>query len=418
MSTFLRLAVRNVARNRRRSLITLSAVLLGVTAVLVTRGITDGFLRLMVDDVVRGRTGALQIHATGYMASVDALPLEPSMAYEPALLKRVRAVPGVSGVSGRLIFAGLVSNGLSQTTFIGRGLDLERERQAVPRFGFEVRAGGRVLAPGDHAHALLGSELARSFRAVPVGQQEKDEGSVDRVTLAASSPKGRANSMDVAVEGLSESTLPFENKRVVTVPLKLAQELLGMQGRVTELAVAVDDLNELDRIAADLREELGPGYEVHTWQELQPFVRDIISRQRYVMGLISVILFVIIITGIINTMLMSVFERVREIGTMLAVGMRRRQVLTMFLLEATLLGVLGGLGGVLLGSTVVRAVAARGIPMSMVVTSGSQSVLRPSLSPSFVLITLAVAVVGALVASAWPAWRASRLDPVEALRSV
>jgi putative ABC transport system permease protein len=416
MSTFLRLAVRNVARNRRRSLITLSAVLLGVTAVLVTRGITDGFLRLMVDDVVRGRTGALQIHATGYMASVDALPLEPSMAYEPALLKRVRAVPGVSGVSGRLIFAGLVSNGLSQTTFIGRGLDLERERQAVPRFGFEVRAGGRVLAPGDHAHALLGSELARSFRAVPVGQQEKDEGSVDRVTLAASSPKGRANSMDVAVEGLSESTLPFENKRVVTVPLKLAQELLGMEGRVTELALAVEELGELERIAEELRGALGPGYEVHTWQELQPFVRDIIRRQKFVLALVSTILFVIILTGIINTMLMSVFERVREIGTMLAVGVRRRQVLGLFLMEAAVLGVVGGAGGMGLGAVLVGVLAVRGIPMDNIGTGGPV-VLRPELDLPFVLMTFAVAVVGAIAAAAWPAWKASQLNPVDALRA-
>jgi len=421
MSSLTSLAVRNVARNRRRSLLTLAAVLLGVTAVLVLRGFIDGFIDVMVDDIVKGKTGALQVHPAGYMDNVDALPLEPSLPYDESLLARVRAVPGVAGVTGRIQFSGLVSNGLSQTMFVGRGLDIATEKRAVPRAGFDVLGGGRALAEGDYAHAILGNELARSFQAVPPAEKARApsaEGVVDRVTLASSSPKGRANSMDVSVEGLSVSSLPFENKRVVTVPLTLAQELLGMKGRVTELAVAVENLDELERIAGELRKELGPQYEVHTWQELQPFVRDIISRQRYVMGLICVILFVIIITGIINTMLMSVFERVREIGTMLAVGMKRRQVLTMFLLEATLLGVLGGLGGVMLGSTVIQAVAVRGIPMSMVVTTGSQSVMRPSLDPSFMMLTLGVAVVGALVASAWPAWRASRLDPVEALRSV
>ncbi|MFL5355465.1 ABC transporter permease [Archangium sp.] len=426
MSTLSSIAARNVARNRRRSLVTLAAVLLGVTAILVLRGFIEGFVALMVDDIVQGKTGALQIHTRGYLDDSDALPLEPSLSYDESLLARVRKVPGVTGVTGRIQFSGLVSNGLSQTMFVGRGLDLATERQAVPRAGFDVLPGGRALAAGDHAHAILGNELAQSFHAVLPAQRAKAlaakqadaESLVDRVTLASSSPKGRANSLDVSVEGLSVSSLPFENKRVVTVPLKLAQELLGLEGRVTELAVAVDDLRNLDRIAAELRQELGPQYEVHTWQELQPFVRDIIVRQRFVMGLISLILFVIIITGIINTMLMSVFERVREIGTMLAVGMRRWQVLAMFLVEATLLGVVGGVGGVLLGSTIVRALAARGIPMSLVVNSGSQSVLRPQLSPSFVLMTLMVAVVGALVAAAWPAWRASRLDPVEALRSV
>jgi putative ABC transport system permease protein len=406
MSSLSSLAARNVARNRRRSLVTLAAVLLGVTAVLVLRGFIDGFVRLMVDDIVQGKTGALQVHTAGYMESSDALLLEPSIPYDEALLARIRAVPGVTGVTGRIQFSGLVSNGVSQTMFVGRALDPATEKRAVPRAGFDVLPGGRALAEGDHAHAILGNELAQSF------------GGVERVTLASSSPKGRANSLDVSVEGLSVSSLPFENKRVVAVPLKLAQELLGMEGRVTELAVAVDDLRNLERIAADLRQELGPQYEVHTWQELQPFVRDIINRQRYVMGLISLILFVIIITGIVNTMLMSVFERVREIGTMLAVGMRRRQVLAMFLVEATLLGVLGGVGGVLLGSSIVRAMAARGIPMGTMIGSGSNSVLRPELSPSFILLTLTVAVLGALVASAWPAWKASRLDPVEALRSL
>ncbi len=406
MSPLLRLAVRNVARNRRRSLVTLSAVLLGVAAVLVTRGITDGFLRLMVDDVVRGRTGALQIHAAGYMDSVDALPLKRDLAYDEALVARVRAVPGVVGVSGRLVFAGLVSNGVAQTTFVGRGLDLAREKEAVPRFGFEVRAGGRVLGAEDSGHALLGSELASSFRVEPAG----------RVTLAASSPRGRANSMDVEVVGLSESSLPFENKRVVTVPLNLAQDLLGMEGRVTELAVAVEELGELEQVAEALRASLGPVYEVHTWQELQPFVRDVIRRQQFILALISTILFIIIITGIINTMLMSVFERVREIGTMLAVGMRRRQVLRLFLLEAAVLGVVGGAGGVGMGAVVVRVLGVRGIAMENI-ASGGPVLLRPEMDLPFAALAFGVAVVGAVLAAAWPAWKASQLNPVDALRS-
>jgi putative ABC transport system permease protein len=371
-------------------------------------------MRLMVDDVVKGRTGALQIHPTGYMASVEALPLEPSLPYDEALLARIEAVPGVAGVSGRLTFSGLVSNGVAQTTFVGRGLDPAREKRAVPRFGFEVRAGGRVLAPGDHAQALLGSELARSFRAVPTRQMT--EGMVDRVTLAASSPKGRANSMDVAVEGLTESTLPFENKRVVAVPLKLAQELLGMDGRVTELVVAVKDLGDLEEVAAQLRVALGPAYEVHTWQELQPFVRDVIQRQTFILGVISAILFVIILTGIINTMLMSVFERVREIGTMLAVGVKRRQVLRLFLLEAMVLGVVGGVGGVALGAAIVSFLGAKGIPVENLGTSGTTFV-RPELDLLFVGLAFAVAVMGAVLAAAWPAWKASQLNPVDALRS-
>lgn len=405
MSSLPSLAARNVARNRRRSLVTLSAVLLGVAAVLVLRGMTNGFMRLMVDDIVEGRTGALQVHRAGYMESVDSVPLEPNMPYDATLRQRIASVRGVTGVTGRIQFSGLVSNGLSQTTFIGRGLDVATEKQAVPRAGFDVLAGGRALATDDYAHALLGAELAQSFDKAP------------RVTLASSSPRGRANSLDVTVQGLSQSTLPFENKRVVTVPLKLAQDLLGLEGRVTEYAVAVDDLAHLERIAGELRTALGPEYEVHTWQDLQPFVRDIITRQQWVLSVVAVILFVIILTGIINTMLMSVFERVREIGTMLAVGMKRRQVLALFLLEAALLGVVGGLGGVALGSTVVRVLGMKGIPVQGLGT-GANAVVRPELTVPFIVLAFSVAVVGALGAAAWPAWKASRLRPVDALRSV
>lgn len=406
MSRTLSLAVRNISRNRRRSAITLTAILLGVAVVLLLTGFVEGFVRLMVEDVVEGRTGAIQIHKKGFMDNIEASPVHLNFAYSEELLAKVRAVPHVKGASGRVQFNGLISNGSAQTMFVGRALDVGHEKEACARSGVDVNE-GTPLKDADYSVALLGYELAQSFGAKVGGT----------VNLQSTSPDGRANAIDVRMAGATTSQFPFENKRVITVPLKLAQDLLGLEGRVTELVVGVDDISRIDATAAALRRALGADYEVHTWRELQPFVRDIIFRQRVVLSGIAVVLFVIVVTGIINTMLMSVFERVREIGTMLAVGMRRRQILNLFLLEAAVLGALGGLFGAVLGRGVLFLLSIRGLDLAISGTSG-KSVLYPSVPFSIVVIAIIVAALGALGSAAYPAWKASRLNPVDALRSI
>ncbi len=425
MNRFFSLALRNVARNRRRSAITLAEILIGVTLIMMMNGMTSGFLRLMIEDVVKSRTGALQVHRAGYMDSMDAAPTQLNMPYTPEMLARLSAVRGVTGVAGRIMFTGLVGNGASQTMFVGRALDLTREKEACPRTGSDIRPGGAPLVPGDRNLVLLGADLADSFhvstpdqkaRAVASAQPDAPQLSTF-VTVQSSSPEGRANALDLTVKGLTVSSLPIENKRVLTVPLETAQDLLGLQGRVTEYALGIDDLDHLDRVEEDLRAALGPDYEVHSWRDLQPFIRDIITRQKVVLSGVGLVLFTIVITGIINTMLMSVFERVREIGTMLAVGVRRRQILLLFVIEAGVIGVLGGLGGAVFGRTLVFAIATHGIKIQLSGTTGL-SLLRPVVSWTFVGIAVGVAAVGALVAAAYPAWKASRLNPVDALRSL
>ena len=417
MSRLSSLAVRNVARNKRRSAVTLLALLIGVTVLVTLRGFMNGFLEMSVRSVVQGKTGALQVHRQGYLSSIEGAPLKLDMPHSPELMEKIRAVPGVTAVTGRIQFGGLVSNGLNQTMFVGRALDLATERQVCPRSGQDVLPGGADLAPEDHDMAVLGGELAASFNAVTPQEKAGTGSGTDLVTLSSSSPRGRANSLTVTVKGKSSSGLAFENKRVLTVPLALAQDLLDMRGRVTEYAVAVADLDELDRVAAALAVALGPEYEVSTWKELQPFLRDLITRQRVVFGIISVVLLVIVLAGIVNTMLMSVFERVREIGTMLAFGVRRRQVLGLFLLEAATLGAVGGAGGAALGWGLVRWLGRVGIHLP-VSGSAADDIVRPVISTGAVGAAVLGAALAALAAAAYPAWRASRMNPVDALRSL
>lgn len=406
MSRLPKLAARNVGRNRRRSLITATAIIVCVGMVVILKGFIDGVRFLMVADVVEGRAGALQVHKKGFVDSIEAVPTRLNVPYTPELVAKMKAVEGVRGVTGRLMFNGLIGNGVTQTMFVGRGVDLEHEEEACPRSKASVKPGGVPLVAGDKTQALVGFELGESF-GVALGKT---------VNVQSTSPTGRSNSMDLSVKGFSASSFPFENKRVLTVPLATAQELLGLQGRVTEYAIGVADLTQLERVRTDLQAALGPEYEVHTWQELNTFVRDLINRQDIIMAAIAFVLFIIALTVIGNTMLMSVFERVREIGTLLAVGVRRIQVLQLFVLEAALLGLIGGVAGAAVGQTALRVISRIGIPLELPGTS-SVAMLRPSTPWAYTGIAVVVATFGALFASALPARRASRLNPVEALRN-
>lgn len=408
MSVLFSLALRNVVRNARRSVVTLCAIALGVLVVVVLKGGADGFIALVVASVVDGRTGALQVHRKGYFEEREALPLHLAMPRSAALEATILGVPGVKGLAPRIHFAGLLSDGASQANVVGTAIDPALERRACPNWGKDLLPGSVDLAPEDRGQALLGVALAASLKATP--------GGAAHLTLSASSPGGRMNALDLEVKGVTETMLRFENKRQLTVPLAFAQALLGLEGQVTEYAVAVEDLSALDQVAAALRERLGPEYEVQTWRQAQPYMFGVVRRQEGVVLIAGVIFFLAIATGIANAMATSVLERVREVGTMLAFGMRRRAILALFVLEALTIGAAAGVVGALLGRAGVWAMAQVGFPVRAILSPGVVLV-RPEVSWSFTALSVLAAGVVAVVAAALPALKASRLDPVEALRS-
>lgn len=401
MTTLLRLAIRNVLRNRRRSVITFSAVFLAVAVMVILDGLSVGMVAGIRDAMVLGQSGALQVHRKGHLAALEGASLDRTVSADDAFLARVSAVPGVTGVSPRLVLGAMASTGDQTIVALFRAFDPRLEARVCPRRGelpTLTRPGAVVFTP----------ELAEAI-ALEAGET---------VTLLGSDVDGALNAVEAELAGTyGLPGLPTAERRFGFLPLELAQELVRLPQGATEVAIALEDLDQLEVVRERLQRALGPEYELVSWRELAPWVDGAMATNAFMLGLLSAIFLFVALLGIVNTMLMSVLERTREIGTMMSLGARRGDILRLFLLEAGCLGFLGGALGAITGSAVVFGLGVRGISLQLAGMAAPLH-LHPATSPGFVLVMVAVATLGAVVAALWPSFRASRLRPVQALASV
>jgi putative ABC transport system permease protein len=400
MWTLFRIALRNIARNRRRTLITLAAVLVGVGAAVVVRALVNGIQRATVTNVTQSALGALQVHRAGYVKNILSTPLSLDLPADEDFLAHIRAVPGVAAASPRIQFAGVLGVADESLFLAALAVDAEAEKAVCPNRANTYAPGSRFDTPDG---VLLGESVAAAL-----GARMGSEG-----VFLAPDKDGALNGELVHMTGSTLTVMPGEPKTAV-VPLALAQRLLRMEGRATEIAVAVQRVEDAPQVAARLREALGPDYEVHTWDQLMPIIKQGQERQNAIVGAIAVVFLVLMLLGVANTMLMSALERTREIGTMMAVGLRRGKVMALFVAEALVLGALGGTLGALLGVAITTWLHQRGL----VFTAPTMSVpfdIRPAVDARYVVRLVLLATAGAGLFSLYPAWRASRLRPVEAL---
>jgi putative ABC transport system permease protein len=401
----LRLAFRNVFRAKARSTITIGALFFGVMMSLALSGFAMGVAESLVAETIESRVGALQVHRRGYFEVRDRQPLALHLEQDSAFEARLRATPHVTGVTPRIAFNGLLTNGSRGTIAVLTAVDPATVRAALPRV--DLYLVGEALAPDDRNGAHVGQELARALDlqdGVPLMVQAQGLG-------------GRDNALDLELRGRLMGQNPMESKRAVTVPLAFAQALLGMEGKVTEYVLAVDDPANLEGVAAALRRELGDAYEVQTWMELRPALRDARLLQRAVLGAVSFVFLVIALFGVANTLLMTVLERTREIGTLLAVGMTRAQVATLFMLEAVVQAAIGATGGLVVAASLIAVARAQGgVTLSMGAGQGYFQ-MTPILLPAVPVLVVGGALLGSVLAATSPALRAARMRPVEALAS-
>jgi putative ABC transport system permease protein len=409
MTLYLKLALRNVFRNRRRTIITLAAMSFGAAAIILFGGFVNAVYWGVRESTIRSQVGHIQIYRKGYSEKGTLAPYDYLIADYAALREQLSAIPHVKTVTARLGFSGLVSTGDTTTSFVGTGVDPEGETDLS---SLAVIVDGRDLASRDPRGVILGVGLARAFGVKPG----------DELTLLTTTKAGSINALAVKVRGIWESGEKAYDDRFLKVGLPEVQRLIDVEGSEVQSVVLLLDATDNTAVVRaridQLIRERGLDLEVKTWEDLAlryHQVRELFGR---IFAVLTLIVSIMVIFGITNTMTMAIFERTREIGTVMALGTRRRGVIGMFVLEGLALGALGGLAGVVLGIVLAKVVSAIGIQLPPPPGSTRGFAVQIFVVPSVLAQAFRLSIITATLASLYPAWRAARLNVVEALRHV
>ena len=409
MNLYLRLAWRNIWRHRRRTVIIVLAMGLSLGMMMFYDGLMDGFNDAIAGNAVRVLGGNVQVHAEGYREKVDSNPLLP-LDDDSAIVKAALAQPDVIAATRRIQTGGLISNreGAFSMTIIG----VDPEAEAPVSLIAEHIADGRYLEPTDEDAVLIGKGLAEAL-ALNIG---------DRVTMVGSDIHKQNRQRTMTIIGIYDIGIPTMEKATSYISLTEAQNLFNLRGQSTEVQITLKRVGLESAVIAALAPAL-PGYEVESWANNYPELGNAVGRKNIVMDIFSVIIIMIAGIGILNLLLMAIYERTREIGLLGAMGLKPRQIATTFILEGTLIGVVGVIAGIAIGLMANLSLMQVGMDYSqfagvteyMALISGK---VYPTLGVSKLFGRATTILIIAALAALIPAMIASRREPSEALHHV
>lgn len=400
------LAYRDLGRNRRRSLLTLIAVALGLALLIVMNGFIAGITNESLENSIRLRTGHVQIRASSYNDEELSLQWRDLITSPDELVARARALPAVQAAAPVLWAGGYIATIDDSIGMQIYGIDTTSPVYDPIR---SAMVEGTFLAADDRSGIIIGKALADSLNT-QVGRD---------VSLTVVDADGRATEGIYTIRGLFATGIPSYDDSAALMPLSKAQAFTNTENRASAIIILLNNQAETEQVAAALQ---GPERSIVTWRDLNEVFLQAMQTGMSFYLILDAIVILIVAVIIANTLLMSVFERIREMGILSAVGMKGHQLMQMFLLEATCLGGAGVVLGIVIGLAGVGYLATAGFSISneMAASGGSGIALGSTIHAQFVpgtfaglsFATLAIIVLAAL----YPAWYAARLEPVVALR--
>jgi len=397
------LAWRNLWRNYRRTLIMLAAIVLGVWAMILFSALMRGMLDEMVAGGLRVLPGEVQIHHPQYR---DDPSVVNSMAIpQGELLERLNSSP-ITAWTARVKVPGMVVSERDSRGVILLGVDPQGEIDLG--FDTEEIVEGRFLESPADKGVVIGRKLAQRLET-QLGK---------RVVIMSQDPDNDVADKGVRVVGIYTARLQATEELYVYAGRESLQQMLKVDDRVSEVAMTANAFDQVDDWWPSVADAAGPELETQPWMILDGYLQSMIAVQGNMNVVIMIVIFLALSFGLVNTLVMAVFERVREIGLMMALGMRPQWIMYQVLLESLMLLGMGLVIGNALAVITILPMES-GIDISMVAEgmelAGMGTTLYPTLASEDMLMSTAVVIVLGLVASLLPAWRASHLNPIQAL---
>jgi len=417
MIRIFKMALRNLMRYKRRTLLTSMLITLGVLMVILFSGLAGSFKEMMIGQITDSNLAQMQIHKKGYVSSIDTSPLNLSINQKgyKKIEKVLKENPDVEAYSPRIKLSAMLSNFKETTNIRLNAIDPKKEIKVCPNVSDRMKFSGSeipdiLLKPGE---IIIPEKLAKGLK-IKIG---------DPVVLVANNKDGSVNGLNFTVAGVIESLVGPQGKEGY-MHIKDARSLLRMEKpEIIEIALRIKEFDKLDDVYTDLKSALAEfknkkgklAFEIHTWEKLSPFAN--IARMIDFMTIsMKLIMIAIVLISVLNVMMMSVYERVREIGTMSAIGTAPGKIMGLFLAEGLSLGLISTLIGNIIGIVGIYFLNIYKIPFAF----GRNTIylLSPTISLSELVWVTAIVLLISVFATLQPAYKASKMEPVDALGHV
>ncbi len=404
MMTFLKIAWRNILRNRCRSSITIASIGIGFASLIFIHAFINGADYQMVENYTSLLSGHIQIHKMGFQENIG---LQRSISETEEISAILKDNPDILNFSSRVKEYALISSAEHSSGVLLMGVDPKKEKR-VSELHKRIRKGSFL---SNEKQIVIGKDLSKSLNV----------NLHDKVVIIGQAYDGSLGSAAYRVCGLLDTGAEEIDKGLALITLAAAQDLFVLDNKISEFVIQADSHENVELIASDLKNYIDTqDHEVLTWKEISPILVQWIEFDTAFTGFLLFVVLLVVAFGILNTLLMGILERIREFGIMLALGTKRRQVVLMVGLESIILGFIGIIFGYTIGTSLSAYFGVNGINLAVFSSALNDfyigSTIYTRISPGHLMIYGPVVLLTSLIASIYPAWRAASLKPVDAIR--